>query len=322
MQHRRARVAGSGGVADVHVRPAQLLVRASVGAPCPVRVDQQGLTQGAEAVRVLLDHHHHEAVPEPDRAPDPVEPLGPLLLGGAAGLLAGDRADAPTAVAGAGPALRGDRVLDPGGANGAARSSGLDEAAALQREPVPGPGHVVRLPDGGELALPGQVEAEPVGIVRGGLADQPEGRQRLHHLDPDRPDPQLHPVVAERVRGPHRVQPVPRAQGGVGVDHAGVGVDAEAGDQQRPALVVEDVEDAAVVGVAVTGGDMAHGQRHLVHGVLVERDGTLVRRHGLWPPCGSMSSDGTSETCGGAIARQAAVSARSYWPCRPAPASP
>lgn len=39
------------------------------------------------------------------------------------------------------------------------------------------------------------------------------------------------------------------------------------------------MEDAAVVGVAVAGGDMPQGQRDLVDGVLVERDGAIG--HGL-----------------------------------------
>jgi hypothetical protein len=40
--------------------------------------------------------------------------------------------------------------------------------------------------------------------------------------------------------------------------------------------VVEDVEDAAVVGVTVAGRHVLHGQRYLVHRVLVERYGTVV----------------------------------------------
>ncbi|GAB7029579.1 hypothetical protein JCM4914_10400 [Streptomyces platensis subsp. malvinus] len=93
--------------------------------------------------------------------------------------------------------------------------------------------------------------------------------------DRERADGERHPVVGERVGGPYGVQPVAEAEGGVGVDDAGVGVDAEAGDQQGPARVVQDVEDAPVVGVAVAGGDVPQGQRDLVDRVLVERDGTV-----------------------------------------------
>ena len=49
----------------------------------------------------------------------------------------------------------------------------------------------------------------------------------------------------------------------------------------RP-CVVEDVEDAAVVGVAVAGGDVLHRQGDLVDGVLVEGNGAVVG-HGKPP---------------------------------------
>jgi hypothetical protein len=86
----------------------------------------------------------------------------------------------------------------------------------------------------------------------------------------------MHAIVAEGVRGADRVQYVSGAEGRVGVDHAHVGVDAEAEDEQGAALVVEHVEDAAVVGVPVPGRDVLHRQGDLVHGVLVEGHGTVV----------------------------------------------
>ncbi len=75
------------------------------------------------------------------------------------------------------------------------------------------------------------------------------------------------------------MQPVADAKGGIGVDDPGVGVDAESGDEQGAAGVVHDVEDAPVIGVAVAGDDMPHGQRRLVDRVLVERDRAVG--HGL-----------------------------------------
>lgn len=241
--------------------------------------DHGRLVQGAVAVGVLLDDDHHEAVVEAHRAPDPVEALGAQLLGRPPGVLTGDRADAPAAVAGAGPLPRRDGEFLAGDADAAAAGARLDEPPAFEQQPVAAVLGVVRLPGGGERRGPGQVVRQAVRVVGVRVAGQPQAGERLLDGDGERADGEREAVVSECVGGPYGVQPVAEAEGGIGVDDAGVGVDAETGDQQRAAGVVHDVEDAAVVGVAVAGGDMAHGQRDLVDRVLVERDRAVG--HGL-----------------------------------------
>lgn len=182
----------------------------------------------------------------------------------------------PAAVAGAGPLPRRDGELLAARADGARAVARLDEAAALQGQPVTAALGVVRLPDGREVAGPGEVEGESVRVRRVGVAVQGERLERFVHGDPERADGEVHPVVAEGVGGADGVQSVAGAEGRVGVHDAGVGVDTEAGDEQGAALVVEDVEDAPVVHVAVTADVVLHRERRLVHGVLVERDGPVV----------------------------------------------
>lgn len=154
--------------------------------------------------------------------------------------------------------------------------SGLDEAAAFEGEAAAVALGVVGLPDGGEVAGPGELEGEPVGVVGVGRTAQGEALEGFVDGDGQRADGEVRPVVAEGVGGPDGVQPVAGAQGGVGVDDPGVGVDAESGDEQGTAGVVEDVEDAPVVGVAVAADVVLHRERCLVHGVFVERDGPVV----------------------------------------------
>ncbi len=256
-------MAGAGAVGDLGLWPAQLEVT-QAGA------DQGGVVQGAVAVGVLLGDDHQEAVLEADRAPDPVEALGRVLRGEPAAVLARNRPHAPAAVPGARPVLRADVELRAARPDHPLHRARLDVPAPLQGEPCAPVLEVVGLPQGREGGGPREVVRQLV------LADQSQPAQRLLDLDAQWADLQPHPVLAEGVRGPHGVQGVPGAQGRVGVDHAQVGVDPEAQDEQGAAGVVEDVEDAAVVGVAVPGRHVLHGQRHLVHGVLVERYGTVV----------------------------------------------
>ncbi len=255
---------GAGAVADLGLRPAQLAV--PLTGP-----DEGGVVQRAVAVGVLLGDDHQEAVLEADRAPDPVETLGGVVRGEPPAVLAGYRPHAPAAVPGTGPVVGGDPELLSPGPDHALRGACLDEAAALQGEPVAPALEVVRLPEGGEGGRPGQVVRQL--LV---LADQTQLLERPRDLDAQGADGEPHPVLPQGVGGADGVQGVPGAQGGVGVDHAQVGVDAEAEDEQGAAGVVEDVEDAAVVGVAVAGRHVLHGQRHLVHRVFVERYGTVV----------------------------------------------
>ena len=58
---------------------------------------------------------------------------------------------------------------------------------------------------------------------------------------------------------------------GVGVDHAEVRVEAEAGEEERVAGAAVGVEVVPVVGVAVGADHVGHRQRGLVDRVLVER---------------------------------------------------
>lgn len=265
-------VAGTGAVADVRVRPAELGIADALA-------DHGGLVQGAVPVGVLLDDDHHEAVVEAHRAPDPVEALGPQLLGRPSAVLTGDRAYAPTAVAGAGPLPRRDGELLAGHADAAAAGARLDEPPAFEQQPVAAVLGVVRLPGGGKRRGPGQVVRQAVRVAGVCGAGQPQAGQRFLDGDGERADGEREAVIGERVGGPYGVQPVAEAEGGIGVDDTGVGVDTEAGDQQGAAGVVHDMEDAPVVGVAVAGGDMPHGQRDLVDRVLVERDRAVG--HGL-----------------------------------------
>lgn len=262
------------------------------------------------AVGVLLDDDHQEAVLEPDRAPHPVEALRRILLREPAALLPWDRAHAPAAVAGAGPPARGQEDLLAAAADPALAVARLHEAPPLQGESAAAPLEVVRLPERGEVRRPGDLVRQPVGIAGIGRTAQHELLQRALDADPERTDGQFRPVVPERVRRPHRVQEVTPPQGGVRVDHPEVRIDTESQDEQRPSLVVEDVEDAAVVGVPVAGRDVLHGQGHLVHGVLVEGDGAVVGHvrppwgHGSRPPHGGVRSpggeiDGTSDIARG-----------------------
>ncbi|MET9969693.1 glycoside hydrolase N-terminal domain-containing protein, partial [Streptomyces sp. NPDC006356] len=262
---------GARAVGDLGLGPAQLAV-AVAGA------DHRRVAERAVSVGVLLDDHHQEPVLEAHRAPDPVEALGRPLLGEPAALLPGYGAHTPAAVTGAGPLGGGDAELLTGGAHDARHAAGLYEAAPFEGEPVAAALEVVGFPEGGEVGGPGDVVRQFLVVAR-----QTEPPERLLDLDPQRPDGEPHPVLAEGVRGPHGVQPVAHAQGRVRVGHPGVRVHPEAEDQQGAALVVEDVEDAAVVGVAVAGRDVLHGQRHLVHRVLVERDGAVVVGHGIPP---------------------------------------
>lgn len=241
------------------------------------------------AVGVLLDDDHEEPVLEADGYPEPVEALGAVFLRCPAAVLAGDRAHSPTAVAGAGPRARREGEFLALDADGAGDVAGLDEAAAFQHEAVPAALDVVGLPDGGELGGPGDVVREALGVVGVGVAVQADPLEGLVDGDAERADGEVHPVVAEGVGGADGEEFVADAQGGVGVDDARVGVDAEAEDEDGPAGVVEDVEDAAVVGVAVAADEVLHRQRRLVDGVFVERDGP-VGGHGGPPGRGRVAA--------------------------------
>ncbi len=301
-------VAGAGSVADFGLRPAELHVVAAA----VLGEDLDGLVQGAVPVGVLLGDDHDEAVLEADRDPEPVEALGPVLLGGPAAVLAGYGAHAPAAVAGAGPLGGGEGVLLALGADGAGDVPGLDEAAAFEHEAVAAPLDVVGFPDGGELGGPGDVVREPAGVGGVGVALEGDPLQGFVDDDPQRADGEVHAVVGEGVGGADGEEFVAGAQGGVGVDDPGVRVHAETEDEDGPAGVVEDVEDAAVVGVPVAADEVLHRQRGLVDGVFVEGYGS-VRGHGKPPGrgggagcgaagrgVGSSGYDGTSETAPGA----------------------
>ncbi len=257
-------VTGARAVGDLGLGPAELAVAVA-------RADDGRVVQGAVAVGVLLDDDHEEPVLETDRAPDPVEALGRVVLGEPAALLAGDRPHPPTPVTRTGPAARGDPELLVTGADHTLHPARLHEAAPFEGEPVAAVLDVVGFPERGELGGPSEVVRE--GVV---LAAQTEPAQGFLHLDAQGADREVHAVVAQGVRGADRVEGVAGAEGGVGVDHPDVRVDAEAEDEQGAALMVEDVEDASVVGVPVAGRYMLHRQGHLMHGVLVEGHGTVV----------------------------------------------
>ena len=87
------------------------------------------------------------------------------------------------------------------------------------------------------------------------------------------PDALVHAIVAQGVGRAHRVLLVTTPDRGVGVDDAEVRVHAHARDEEHLAGAVMRVEVAAVVGVAVARRHVPHRERHLVHGILVERHG-------------------------------------------------
>ncbi len=275
-------VAGAGAVADVGVGPAEL----DVGAAGAFGEDLDGLVEGAVPVGVLLDDDHEEPVGEADGDPEPVEALGPVLLGGPAAVLAGDGAHSPAAVAGTGPVGGGEGELPALGAQGAGDAAGLDEAAALQDEAVGAPLGVVGFPDGRELGGEGDVVREAVGVRGVDVAVEGDPLERFVHGDAQRADGEVRAVVGEGVGGADGEEFIADPEGGIGVDDAGVGVDAEAEDEDGAAGVVEDVEDAAVVGVPVAADDVLHRQRGLVDGVFVQGYGA-VRGHGESPGGGA-----------------------------------
>ncbi len=167
--------------------------------------------------------------------------------------------------------------LAPADAEPAVTAPGLHEAPALKGEAAAAALRVVGLPEGREGRRPVDLVRESAGVVRVGLAGQDEVLQGTFHLDPERADGEFHAgVVAQGVGGADRVEGVADAQGRVRVDDAEVRIDAEAEDEQELPGGVDEMEDAAVVGVAVTGRDVLHGQRDLMDRVFVERDGAVV----------------------------------------------
>lgn len=139
---------------------------------------------------------------------------------------------------------------------------------------------MVRFPDGREVRGPLDVVRERVRVGVVGRAVQRQPLERDVDGDAQRADGEVHPVVREGVGRAYGVQPVAGAQGRVRVDHTRVGVDAESHHEQCSAPVVEDMEDGAVIGISVARRDVLHRQRHLMDGVFVERDGTVVG-HGI-----------------------------------------
>ena len=125
-----------------------------------------------------------------------------------------------------------------------------------------------RFVDDGKGTRPGEIEADPVVV-----ADHVEALEGIEDLDPVRAHLLDDAVVAQRVGHPDRQLAIAASDRGVGVDDPQVRIDTESGDEEDLARPVVGVKIAAVIGVAVARRHVPHGQRNLVHRVLVERDG-------------------------------------------------
>ena len=256
------RVTRSRAVPDVVHRPAELFDPA-VG-PHPL-----GVVEGAVAVGPLLRHHDDLELLEAQRHVEPPEPPAPALVGGAArGVRIADRADPPRTVAAAEPGGGVDGERRAGDPHLTGPRAHLREPRALQDVAEPVADHMRLFLDRRERALPGEVEADPVLVA---VAHHPHTLERVEDLDAVGTDPLVHAIRTERVGEACRVHRVAQLHGGVGVDHAEVGVGPEAGDHEDLAGAVVRVEVAAVVEVLVAGADLAHRQRRLVDRELVER---------------------------------------------------
>jgi hypothetical protein len=259
VQGRRLGVPGAGAVADLRTGPAELLDAA-------VLPDPGGVVQRPVAVGLLLGDDDDRVVVEAQRHVQPPEPALGLLVPPAGRVRRRQRADAPRAVPGAEPRVGRDGLVDPVEGDRALPRADLGEAGRLQDHPRPLADDVGLLLQRRERALPGDVDGQ---AVLGRLGDDAHLLQRLDDLDPVAADPQ--PLVAQGVGEADRRHPVAPLHRAVAVDHAGVRVDAHAGDEERLAGAVVAVEVAAVVEVAIAGADRRHGQRRLVDRVLVER---------------------------------------------------
>ena len=99
--------------------------------------------------------------------------------------------------------------------------------------------------------------------------------QRFEHLDADRPDGRVHPVIAELPGGADDSVLLVVEDDDERVLDAEVRVLTHAGDQEQLVGRPVAVEVIAVVEVAITGDHVTHRQRGLVDGVVVEG-----RQHG------------------------------------------
>ena len=81
-----------------------------------------------------------------------------------------------------------------------------------------------------------------------------------------------HPIVAKRVRGTDHELPRAGPQRHVSVDDAEVWIHPQPGDQLPCSVALVAVQDAPVVHVAVTRGEVRHRHRRLVNRVFIEGD--------------------------------------------------
>jgi len=241
------------------------------GAPTR-REDPDRLVEQTGAVAVLLGDHHHGEVVETQGHVRPPEAEPVLGLGRAApgrfGLAHGP--DAPRAVPGADPTVLAHRELVAPDPEHPRPRADLGEARGVEDDPAALAHDVRGLLDGRERPGPGEVEGDPVVLP---LAHHAHPLEGLEDLDAVGADALGHAVVAQGVRRPHRVLLVAAPHRGIGVDDAEVRVHAHARHQEHLAGSVVGVEVAAVIGVAVARRHVPHRERHLVHGILVERHG-------------------------------------------------
>src|SRR3954451_9681500 len=209
---------------------------------------------------LLRDQHDRERL-EPQRHVEPPEPEVIAVRRPSAGLTLTDRPDAPRSIAAADPLIVRHRDVRTIDVQHTAPRAELREPPGVEDEPPPLSQLVALLIDRGKRTRPGQVEPDR-SVTR--LAHQPNPLQWLDHLDAERTDRGMKPVVVDLVGGANHPLLVTPAHSGVRVLHTQVRVVAETGDQERPAVAVVRVEVATVIEVAVARADERQRLRRLM----------------------------------------------------------
>ncbi len=147
--------------------------------------------------------------------------------------------------------------------------AGLGEALSVENGLRAGARHVARLVMSRRRGPESQIAGQPLADV---VRDETHLLQRLDDLDVQRPDRLLHAVVAEHIRRADHELAGALAQRHEAVDDAEMRVDAETGDELAFSVTLIAVQDAAVVHVAVTGGEVRHRQGRLMNREFIQRD--------------------------------------------------
>jgi hypothetical protein len=253
----------------VELGPAEV-----VGLPVGVVPDPDPLLERAVPVGLFLDDVEDLVVVELHRRVVPDAGHLAAFAPDAGGFGLADRPDAPGPVPHAPPGLGLDGEGLAGDLEGPGPAAVLAEPGGVEGQAAEVADLLLGLLERGVGALEGHVQRQG---VLGGLEDEADLLQRLHHLDPQRAGGQVHPVV-ELPAGAHDPVLVAPADDGEGVLGAKVRVEAEPQHEEEVARAVVGVEVVAVVEVAVAGPDVADGFRDLV-----DREVVAGREHVLSP---------------------------------------